>query len=43
MLLNPLNLTNLNHIASCNCLSGRVVVATHYYDKDLLATIEVVR
>ena len=32
----PLGLTCPNHIARYNCMCGRVVTATHYYDEDLL-------
>ena len=33
---NPLGLTNSDHIATYNVLSSKLVVATCYYDEDLL-------
>ena len=33
----PLGLTHSHHVARYNCLNERVVVATRYYDEDLLA------
>ena len=36
---NPLSLTNLDHVAGYNCLNERMVVATQYYDEELLARL----
>ena len=33
----PLSLTHPNHIACYTCLSSTLIVATHFYDDDLLA------
>jgi len=38
-ILHPLGLTHLDHIARYSCLNERVVVATRYYDEDLLAQL----
>ena len=35
----PLDLTNLDHVARYNCLNERMVVATQYYDEELLACL----
>ena len=32
----PLSLTNPEHMTICNALSGKLVVATLYYDEDVL-------
>jgi len=34
--LHSLGLTHPDHVAKCNCLNKHVVVATRYYDEDLL-------
>jgi len=38
-ILHPLSLTHPDHIATYNCLNERIVVATTYYDEDLLARL----
>ena len=38
-ILHPLDLTHPDHIARYNCLNEHVVVATRYYDEDLLASL----
>jgi len=35
----PPGLTNHNHVARYNCLNERMVVATRYYDDELLACL----
>ena len=34
-----LEVTHPNHVARYNCLNERVLVATRYYDEDLLAQL----
>jgi len=38
-ILHLLGLTHLDNFARYNCLNERVVVATRYYDEDLLARL----
>ena len=35
----PVGLTHPNHVARYNCLNERIVIATRYYDDDLLARL----
>ena len=35
----PLSLTNPYHVARYNCLNGRIIVVTQYYDEDLFARL----
>ena len=37
---NPLGLTNPEHIARYSVLSRKLVVTTHYFDEDLLTSLE---
>jgi len=37
---NPLGLTHPKHVARYNVLSSKVVVATHYYDENLLTRLD---
>ena len=34
--LHSLSLTNLEHVARYTCLNEQIIVATHYYDEELL-------
>ena len=36
----PLDLTHLDNVARYNCLNERMVMATRYYDEDLLAQVK---
>jgi len=36
---NPLGLTHREHVARCNVLSSKLVVATHYYNEDLVTRL----
>ena len=39
-ILHPLDLIHPDYVARHNCLNGHVVIATKYYDEDLLARLK---